>query len=483
MSGSRVGAIGYPCPMDSFADSVRATVARHEMLPAGAPVLVMVSGGGDSVALLRLLAEGALGEHPVRVLHVDHRLRAEESAADARWVAELAGELGVECRTVAFDVAGYAGDEGLNLEDAGRRVRYRFADEELDAWCAELGVNSARGRIAVAHTRDDRVETFFMRAIAGAGLGGLTTLSPVRGRIVRPLIDVDRSRVREWLTAAGQEWREDATNDDVTRSRAYVRAEIVPAAERLNPAVREAVARTMDLLADDDALLSRMADAFARDFATITPGERVEFGREWMGTLERTMARRTIRSALFSAFPEASRIEASHVEALADGLSIDGFARDLPDGLRAQTEYDTMVILRSGTPVPSVAPSLLSLPGNADLGSAGTVIAVPADPGDVSGDGASVVIDADVVAGELTVGPARDGDRMRPLGMSGSRLLSDLLGEAKVPRRMRRAVPVVRDGERIVWLAGIRLDDGYKVTTGTTRAFRLTWSKTEGADA
>jgi tRNA(Ile)-lysidine synthase len=332
------------------------------------------------------------------------------------------------------------------------------------------------GRIAVAHTRDDRVETFFMRAVAGSGAGGLNALAPVRGRIVRPLTDVDRVAVREWLETRGHPWREDASNTDTARARALVRAELIPAAEKLNPAVRANVVRTMELLADDDALLTRMAEAFARDFARVVAGQRVEFERQWMRTLEPTMARRTIRSALLEAFPWASRLESSHIEALAQGVSQDDFARDLPGGLRAECEYGKMVILRTDDEDPRVAPSLLPLPGNADLGPAGTVIAREASPNEI-GAGDSVVIDAGTIASELTIDSVREGDRIRPLGMAGRRKLSDMLSEAKVPRRSRPSVPVVRDGDEIVWVAGVQMSDVYKVTEGTTRAFRLTWNR------
>lgn len=462
--------------MSELTAIARAAIERYELLASGAPVLVMVSGGGDSVALLRMFASGELGAHPLRVLHVNHLLRGDASDGDEVFVTGLARELGVECRVVRYDVASYAQSEKLNLEDAGRQIRYRFANEELDAWCAGLGIRPDTGRIAVAHTRDDRVETFFMRAVSGAGAGGLNALAPRRGRIIRPLVDIDRVPLRAWLDRAGHPWREDESNLDTTRSRALVRNELLPVAERLNPSVREAIVRTMDLLGDDDALLTRMATAFARDFTHVVVGERVELEREWMRTLEPTMARRTIRIALLEAFPQASRLESSHIDALARGLSGDGFARDLPGGLRAASEYGTMIILCTDVEQPRVAPCLLPLPGSASLGPAGTMRAEPADVSE-RGGGDIVVIDAHAVTGELVVDSAREGDRIVPLGMTGSRKLSDVLSEAKIPRRLRAAVPVVRDGDRIVWVAGVVMSDDYKITEKSSAAFRITWER------
>jgi tRNA(Ile)-lysidine synthase len=452
----------------------RATATAHGMLPPGAPVVVMVSGGADSTALLRLLASGALGEVALSVLHVDHILRGVESDADAAFVAGTCAELGVECRVARYDVGSYAEAEGLNLEDAGRRVRYRFAEEELDARCAVAGVPATAGRVAAAHTLDDRIETFLMRLATGSGAGGLAGIPHVRGRIVRPLLDARRADVIAYLDGLGQAWREDATNADTTRLRARVRAELLPLLESINPRFDDALGRMWTVLGDEDRLLEGMARGFEDDFADVRSGE-VRFDRPGMLTLSRPMMRRTLRSALLSAFPEASRIEFEHVEALVDGLGDDRFARDLPEGLRARTEYATLVISRTPDGAAPMAPALLEVPGTVDLGPAGTMRAsrclpVPAD------DPRVAVIEADRLAGPLTVDSVRPGDRMRPLGMQGTRKLQDVLTDAKVPRGVRSLVPVVRDGERIVWVAGVRMSDEYAVGPGTVRAIRLEWA-------
>jgi tRNA(Ile)-lysidine synthase len=462
--------------MPTIADIAAETTARRDMLPTGAPVLAMVSGGADSVALLRMFAAGLFGEiGELRVLHVDHRLRGAESDGDAAFVEALCAQLGVGCTVVSFDVAEYAREHSLNLEDAGRRVRYRFAEEALDALCAEARAHPADGRIATAHNRDDRVETFLMRAFTGSGAAGLSSIPFQRGRIVRPLLECDRAAIREWLGDIGQEWREDATNDDATRLRVLVRTQITPIAEGINPSFRSTLARTIDLLGDDDALLSRMAADFATDFAPASDG-RVVFDRELMGVLDRAMARRTVRAALVAEFPEASRLEAAHVEALVDGLASDGFARDLPGGLRAQGEYGRLVVSRSGEEMPGVAPSLLTIPGTVDLGPAGRIFAEEVAPDDIAGTPDSVTIAADTL-NSLVIDSVRVGDRMRPLGMDGSRKLSDLLIDAKIPRRQRALIPVVRDSGRIVWLAGVRMSQEYRTVPSTVRAVRLTWER------
>jgi tRNA(Ile)-lysidine synthase len=458
-------------------DIAHATAQRHRMFSADGPVLVMVSGGGDSIALLHLIASGTLGPSPedLAVLHVDHRLRGAESDADADFVLAQCDRLGVPCTVVHYDVASYAEESGLNLEDAGRRVRYRFAAEELDTLCEARGIHSDDGRIVTAHTRDDRVETFLMRLASGAGAGGLSAIPYVRGRIVRPLLDVSRDELRAWLGERGVAWREDATNTDLDRTRARVRAELLPRLRDLNPSFDATLARTLDILAEEDSLLSAMAEQFARDFAETDLGRKVVFNRALMSTLSRAMMRRTVREALLAAFPDASRLEADHTDAIVAGMVDERFARDLPNGLRAETRYDTLVVVKPGETPRAVAPSLLMIPGTADLGDAGSIRAEEVSSDDVAGTPESVVIDASEILDLLVVDGIRPGDRMRPLGMEGTRKLSDLLVDSKIPRRERHAVPVVRDGERIVWLAGVRVSEDYRVGVDTTRAIRLTW--------
>jgi tRNA(Ile)-lysidine synthase len=314
-----------------------------------------------------------------------------------------------------------------------------------------------------------------MRLGTGAGPGGLTAIAAVRGRVVRPLIDTSREQIEAYLRGIGQDWREDETNLDVTRLRSRVRHELVPALRAALPGAEEALPRSLALLADDDALLAEMADAFVSDF-TEAEGDAVAFDRALMATLSRPMARRVVRTALLTAFPQATRMESSHVEALVDGMPDTAFARDLPGGLHAVIEYERLVVSAPGE-VGRLAPALLPIPGSADLGAGGTIVASPADPADLPDDPATALVDGDAIGDTLVVDPARAGDRIRPLGMAGTRKVADVLADAKVPPRFRGLVPVVRDGDQVVWVAGLRLADDVKVTSATRRAFRLTWRR------
>jgi len=315
-----------------------------------------------------------------------------------------------------------------------------------------------------------------MRLAQGAGAGGLTTLKPVRDRLVRPLIEAPRDAVREYLVLLGQEWREDASNADTSRVRARVRHELLPVMRSINPRFDSSLSRTLEVLAQEDMLLDEMARAFARDFATAR-GERVEFDCAMMTTLSLPMRRRTIRRAVIDAFPEASRLEFEHVEALVEGLATEGFARDLSAGLRAEMRYGTMSVSRTAEGDAAVAPGLLFIPGTVDLGPAGAVSAVPVSPSDENAGPDVAVIDAADLRIPLSVTAPSDGDRMQPLGMAGSKKVSDLFIDAKVPKADRGVTPVVRSGDEIVWVAGVRMSEPYKVTSSTRAAVRLSWKR------
>jgi tRNA(Ile)-lysidine synthase len=460
--------------MSTLPDIAAATAAAHSMFAEGGPVVVMVSGGADSVALLRWLVGSKAAGQRLSVLHVNHRLRGEAAESDAAFVERLCAEVGVPCRVAAYDVGAYAEEEGLNVEDAGRRVRYRFADEELDARCAEAGVEPAAGRIATAHTFDDRAETMIMRLAQGTGVSGLVSPPYRRGRVVRPLLDCTRADVTGYLAALGQTWREDATNLDTSRLRARVRADVVPLLREINPRFDTTLARTLRVMSEEDDLLDGEAAEAEAAYVESRGGElRIAAAAS---AIPRPLLRRMLRRAVFAAFPEASRLEFEHLEALCDGLAQDGFSRDLPGRLRAFDEYGTLVISREAGTARALAPSLLNVPGMLDLGEAGSVTAEPAGPDGIDPDPATALVDADAVREALVVDSARPGDRIRPLGMEGSRKLQDVLTDAKVPARLRPLVPVVRDGERIVWVVGVRISEDYRVGPGTRRAIRLRWT-------
>ena len=217
------------------------------MFSAGECLGIGVSGGSDSVALLYLLVQLApeLGVR-LAVVHFNHQLRGAESEADEQFVAGLAEKLGLPFFAGRGDVAKSAREHGWNLEDAARRLRYAFFTSVLEGGQVD--------RIAVAHTADDQAETVLARLVRGTGPAGLAAIYPVKGKVIRPLLEVRRTALRSYLQEAGLSWREDASNEDTSRLRARLRHDFLPILERdLQPVIVEHLGRLARMAREDEA--------------------------------------------------------------------------------------------------------------------------------------------------------------------------------------------------------------------------------------
>ena len=296
VGGSNPPSATSPSPLDDLAAAVLHG-ARHLEVPDDAAIILAVSGGPDSMALLHgaaRLVQTDVTAWRLTVAHLDHALR-DDSAADARFVADAAAALGLVAQVRRTDVAGLAQAEGRTIEEAGREARYRFLAE----------VAGEDGLIATAHTADDAAETVLLNLARGTGLTGLRGIPARRENIVRPLLEARRAALRAWLDAAGIEYRLDPANEDRAYARNRVRHEVLPTIERLNPAVVEALGRFARLAADDDALLDELA------IAELGRRRGADGSIDWHDPPARPLGRRVIRLALGQpAAPSAERVEA-----------------------------------------------------------------------------------------------------------------------------------------------------------------------------
>lgn len=338
---------------DVFARA-RATIERYGLASGTTPCVLMVSGGSDSTALAYLArdlrAAGAIG--PLAMLHVNHCLRGADADDDEAFVAALADELGIPLFSCRIDVAGEAARTGENVEAVGRRERYAAAREALESLCRHAATPVADGRILTAHTADDRVENFYMRSIVGTGPGGFRSMRYANGPVARPLLDVGRDELRAYLEAraasgapcvrdaAGALWREDATNAHTDRFRAYVRHEIVPRAKARNAALLDVLGRTMNLIADEDDLLERMASGLVEHHVAWTGNAGAGEAEHAAGCIvapafgmhEAPLARRAIMQVLRAMLGSGARIEAASVDAVLGAWEGLGRANARPHG-------------------------------------------------------------------------------------------------------------------------------------------------------
>lgn len=445
--------------------TVRRTLERRAMLKGGERVVLAVSGGADSLTLLhamaRLAPELSLDLH---VAHFDHRLRAG-SAKDAAFVGREAARLGIPGTVRAADATDTP--PRLSPEEAARERRYAFLGEVGEAVGAE--------RIATGHTLDDQAETVLMRILTGGGRRGLGGIPPVRRFIVRPLIDVRRAQTEAFCRALRLRPRRDPTNEDARFLRNAIRRETIPYLERtVNARLRESLARTADVLRDEDYLLDEMAGDAAEP-ALDADGLRMPVER--LRELPLALQRRAIRLA---ARMWTDGIDAGQTEAVRE-LAVEGRTGSeihLPGGLSARVEYGFLVVGPASSP-PVPADIRLDVPGETDLppwGARAQAWLTGERPAQWPDGRAVCVLDAGRIAFPLRVRRWRSGDRFRPLGMSRQKKLSDFFGDGKVPRARRAEVPLVVDGQgTIVWVVGHRIDDRVKVRPGTSRHLWICW--------
>ena len=427
-------------------------------------VAAAVSGGADSVALVRLLAllsdDGLLTF--AGLIHVNHQLRGAEADADEQFVAALARTLGLPCHTVSVDVAAAARARRVSIEVAGRTERYRA----FEAAAAALGVDV----VATGHTRDDQAETVLLRLLRGAGARGLAAIRIRHGRVIRPVLDCRRAELRAYLESIGQLWCEDASNTDTTIARNRLRHTVMPAVETFAPASVNALARFARLAADDEEFLAAEAIKTAPRVVKADSAEGVTLDAHALAGLPRALARRLVREIAGTTAGSGAALAARHLEAVCRLAASDkpqGHL-DLP-GLSVERRAG---VLRIGpkTAVPPAAPwpeRALPVPGEVEVPEAGCAVSARA----ASNQGGALAVEparaqictAGIVL-PLVVRNRRPGDRLQPLGGPGRRKLQDLFVDRKVPRDARDRVPVITDANgRILWVPGVAVAEQCRV--------------------
>lgn len=427
-------------------------IGEQRLVKAGDRVGVAVSGGPDSVALLRVLLElrAELGVVVTAVLHFNHKLRGAESDADEAFVRALAEKHGLEFRRAEADTASVAEKSGEGIEAAARALRYEsfrdtLREQPLDA-------------IATGHTLDDQAETVLMRLLRGSGTRGLAGVLPLvrvhEKRIVRPLLSLRRREVLAYLNAIEQDFREDASNRDKKFLRNRIRHELLPLLERdYNPRVAEALSQTAEIAQAEQQHWERELSEAMRQVArwkwtpggptrSLDPGHGVALVVEPFLRLSAALQRLLLQRCCERLGPTPTFEQVEAMRALATKPS---GGLDLPEGIRALREGEELR-LWAGEKTPSGDYAYpLAVPGEVRLREVGTKIVVR--NGAKAGAGSAT-------EASLVVRNWRAGDRFRPRHSKSEKKVKELLTDKKVTGRERELWPVVAAGDRIVWLRG-----------------------------
>jgi tRNA(Ile)-lysidine synthase len=422
--------------------AVRSTMARSGVPGADRTLVIGLSGGADSVALTDALAALDPERRPRLVAaHLDHGLRPD-SPDDARFCERLCERLGIPFRAGRADVARRAHSDGDGIEAAARCERYAF----LRRVARETGAAA----IAVAHTRDDQAETLLLHLLRGAGGSGLGGMRHRSGDLLRPLLEVSREQVLEHLRSRGLEWREDPSNADPAFTRNRVRHELLPWLEsRFNPRLRETLAGTAGLLADEDDHLEAEAAGL---LAAASPCDRGwSLPRAALCNAAPALARRALRQLVTRAAGQPPRrVQVERLLALARDPGASGRRLPLPGGREARIRFETLWVGPPRTARPFAVP--LEVPGSVVLPDGRAVTARAWESRGFPREGAALVMAGD----QLTVRTRRPGDRARRNGLEVS--LKRLLLDRRVPADRRDELPLVARGHEILWGPGLGID-------------------------
>jgi tRNA(Ile)-lysidine synthase len=464
--------------------SVIELVREYGLLSGGETVLVAVSGGPDSVCLLHVLNRLQKDlDILLHVAHLDHGLRGAEAEADARYVEELAGKLGIPATIEKRDVNEFNKERRTSIEEAAREVRYRFLDEVAE----KVGAS----RVAVGHTRDDQVETLLMHYLRGTGIQGLRGLRPAApipygkhddGRwVIRPLLDTARMETGAYCQSAELQPRIDSSNEQTGFVRNRIRIELIPLLKQYNPDIEDTLIRLADLAGEDADFIDRQA-AVVFDQTTTSEGCLTCLDAGKLRGVPLSLQRRVFRLVLERAYGSLKDIESAHVESLVKLLfGTTGKCISLPGGLTATNERNRMVIVPQGSqacPWPALDREYkLKIPGETVLPGWKVTSEIIGENYFREDDIFSVSLDLNKSGRALSVRGRKPGDRFNPLGMTHSRKLQDFMVDSAVPRSWRDSVPLVCSPQQVVWVVGWRMDDRVKVTTSTEQVLRLEFQR------
>jgi tRNA(Ile)-lysidine synthase len=477
-----VPAGNYP----TIEQKVLAFIREKNLVKSREKLVLAVSGGADSVCLLYTLAGLSRRlDIELHIAHLNHQLRGTESDADARYVSRLAKRLGIPATIESRDVKACRQKYKLSLEEAAREVRYGFL--------AEVASRLGTKRVATGHTADDNIETILMHLIRGSGMRGMRGLLPVSPwssgekslTIIRPLLELTREDTTGYCRRHNLKPRIDASNLSPEPLRNRIRHELLPDLRKYNPRIAETLLRTARIAADDLEYIENAALKAQEGIINTNRGQVIIHKNKFL-SLPVALQRQLLRTSVASFSGGLKDIEASHIEDIIKALDKPaGKVISLPFGLNFTIEYDRFVLATDAAkscPFPELENEFpLKIPGKTKISGWDIEAAVrdssPEDSYEKEADGFTAFFDYENTGCKISVRRRLPGDRFQPLGMAQPKKLNIFMIDARIPRTWRHRIPVVCAGNRIIWMAGWRIDERAKVTPDTKKILRLSFRR------
>ncbi|NWF75922.1 MAG: tRNA lysidine(34) synthetase TilS [Nitrospirae bacterium] len=448
-------------------NKVIATARKYSMLQNNDKILVGLSGGPDSSCLLHVLNDlKEMFKLDIHALYIDHGLRPEEIPSEITFCEKMCKLINIPFMKSQIDVITYAKDEGINRHEAARQLRYRVYEETAN--------NIKATKIALGHNADDQAETVLIRLIRGTGPTGLAGIPPVRGSIIRPLIEIERKEIEQFLDERKIDFIIDSSNLKKDYLRNKIRLSVLPILKNMNPDICRALSKTATIFREEEKYFEIIVTKTMMKLFSRKTQDHVELFLTPFEIMDKPIMRRVLRRVIDET-KGLRGVNFIHIEDIIE-LIRNGKPGDriyLPKGLRVIKDY-AILILTSKQPH-KLGTLSLQVPG--EVVSRENKFVIKANIMDNAAnhvDGkTSIILDLDKTGTNLTVRSRQKGDYFYPMGFGKRKKLQDYFVDEKVPRDERNAIPIVISGDSIVWIAGFRGDERFRVSQTTKRFLKL----------
>lgn len=468
-------------------EKVLQTIKKFDMLSFNDRILIGLSGGPDSVTLLNILLSFKKRYNlSFFIAHFDHMLRGKESDEDVNFVKNLAQELGLPCEVKSSNLTKIARKEHLTLEDAARKYRYKFF--------LETARKFKTNKIALGHNADDQVETVLMRFLRGCGLEGLMGIPPVRGKIIRPLIECSREEIEEYCKENKIGYRVDSSNKEVVYFRNKIRLELLPLLSKsYNKNIKDILLHLRSIISEVSVYLNQETELLFKEVARRESPEMVIIDLKKFTSLPLALKRRIIRKSIEVVKGNLYSISFRHNNEILKLTEYQLGEKEiyLPDNLMVKKIYNKIMIYKKRISkdqteeIPTHWEYDILISGKTEIKSLGIKVEIKIlDSADIKSSlyftrkkskGEFLeFIDYNKAKPPLKLRNRRSGDRFYPLNMKGLKKIKDFFIDNKIPKGYRDLIPILVDSEdQIIWVMGMRLDDRVKINSDTKKVLRV----------
>jgi tRNA(Ile)-lysidine synthase len=452
----------------AIVQKVTKTIVQEKLIGNNDKVLLGISGGIDSTALLFVLLEiQKTIDFELGLAHINHMLRSKESERDERFVKKLAGRLRLPLYIKRVDIKKIAVEKGLSIQHAGREARYHFFNEVI----TQYGYD----KIAIAHNLDDQIETMLLRALKGTGLRGLSAIPIKRNEIIRPFLNTYRTDISVYASHHSMLFVEDSSNDKIVYERNFLRKEIFPVMEKLNPLFKEKLSFLLKDLTYIDHLFEEKSKSFLKKHQKNKAGD-ISLDVLSLNKIDDETKFRVISDIIASLEPAFVPLR-EHIHQIKNILSAKkpNLVATLPNGIKIKKIYDHLLFTKKPLSSPIQETFLLSMGKNVLKPFALNLhLSQPRKIVRVFSKNNNIALFDSEKLGNLTIRTFINGDTFIPLGMKGKMKLKDFFISSKIPKEERRTIPLLLSDNDIIWVLGLRINEGFKITKDTKKVLKVT---------